>query len=85
MTHQERQYAIHRIRAKRQFWLHLAIFGIMSAYFVFLWARSPSATFWPMWAMLGWGIGLVAHASQVFGWERSITEDRILREIERSR
>jgi hypothetical protein len=84
MTPEQRQYAIHRIRAKRQFWVHVAFFAAMAAYFVFLWARSSSTTFWPIWAMLGWGIGLVAHAQHVFGWERSISEDRIQREIDRS-
>ena len=85
MTLEQRQYAIQRTRAKRQFWLHVAFLGAMAVYFVLLWARSSSATFWPIWALFGWGIGLVAHAQRVYGWERSISDDRNEREIDRSR
>jgi hypothetical protein len=84
MTLGQRQYAVDRIQAKRQFWLHLAFFAMMSAYFVFLWAQSSAAVFWPVWPILGWGIGLVAHAYHVFGWERPISEERIKREIDRA-
>jgi cytochrome c oxidase assembly factor CtaG len=84
MTLEQREYAIHRIRAKRQFFLHVAFFAAMATYFIVLWAQSSAAFFWPVWPMIGWGIGLVAHASHVFGWERGISEERIRREIDRS-
>jgi hypothetical protein len=55
----------------------------MSVYFVFIWAQTAADLFWPIWAMLGWGIGLGAHAVNVLGWSMPISEDRIQREIER--
>ena len=84
MTSQLRQQAIHRIRARQQFYIHLAFHLAMSVYFVFLWARSGAPVFWPAWALIGWGIGIVGHASHVFGWHRPISEERIQREIDRS-
>lgn len=84
MTLEQRQRAIGRIRAKRHFWLHVAFFAAMAVYFVFLWAQSSASFFWPVWALIGWGMGLVAHAYHVFGWERPISEERIQREIDRS-
>ena len=84
MNNQLRNQAIHRIRARQQFYVHLAFFLAMGVYLVAVWARSGSPFFWPAWALIGWGIGLVAHASHVFGWQRPISEERIQREIDRS-
>lgn len=79
-----RQQAIYRIRARQQFYVHLVFFLAMNVYLVALWARSGAPFFWPIWALFGWGIGLIAHASHVFGWQRTISEERIRREINRS-
>lgn len=84
MNPQLREQAIHRIRARQQFYVHLAFFLVMGVYFMVLWARSGSPVFWPIWALFGWGIGLAAHASHVFGWRRPISEERIQREIDRA-
>ncbi|MGB7860660.1 MAG: 2TM domain-containing protein [Acidimicrobiia bacterium] len=84
MNSELREHAIHRIRARQQFYVHLVFFLAMGAYLVAVWARSDAPYFWPIWALLGWGIGLVAHASHVFGWQKPISEERIQREINRS-
>lgn len=83
MSNQSREHAIHRIRARQQFYLHLAFTLALSVYFVALWARSDGSDFWPIWPVLGGGIGLAAHASHVFGWRPLISEARIQREIDR--
>lgn len=84
MSSQMRQHAIHRIRARQRFYVHLVFFLVMGAYFIALWARSGAPTFWPIWPLFGWGIGLAAHGSHVFGWQGPISEERIQREINRS-
>lgn len=84
MNTQIREQAIHRIRARRQFYLHLGFYLVMSVYLVVVWARSGSPFFWPIWAVAGWGIGVATHGSHVFGWQRPISEERIQREIDRS-
>lgn len=84
MDDQIRRQAIHRIRARQQFYVHLVFFLAMNVYLVAVWARSGAPYFWPIWALFGWGIGIAAHASHVFGWQRPISEDRIQREINRS-
>ncbi len=83
ISEQQRRHAIARIRAKQQLGVHALVFALMGAYFIFLWARSGSAVFWPAWAMFGWGIGLAGHAFHVLGWQRGISEDRIRREVSR--
>ncbi len=84
MNAKVRQQAIYRIRSRQQFYAHLAFFLVMSAYLIVLWDRSDAPDFWPVWPLLGWGIGLVAHGSHVFGWRKPISEKRIQREINRS-
>lgn len=83
MTDEQRQQAINRIRAKRGFWVHLAVYIAVNALLVFIWAASSGDYFWPIWPMLGWGIGVVGHAATVYVGPSTISEDRIDRELRR--
>ena len=83
MNEEKRQWAIERIRAKRGFWIHFGVYLAVNALLVFIWATDPSGSFWPMWALLGWGIGVVAHALRVFIGPSEISEERIDRELRR--
>ncbi len=84
MSIQSREQAIHRIRARRHFVVYLVFYLALTAYLISLWARSGADHFWPMWALLGGGIGLATQASHVFGWQLPINEERIRREIDRN-
>lgn len=83
MTEEQRRQAISRIRAKRGFWMHFASYIFVNLLFVLIWFTTGSGYYWPVWPMLGWGIGLVAHALAVFGGFRPISEEQIQKEIER--
>lgn len=78
-----RARAIERLKKKRDFKLHLAIYVIVNALLISLWAVSGTSFFWPVFPLAGWGIGIVAHAFDVYGGEPS--EERIQHEIERLR
>ena len=81
MTEEQRDWAVKRIRAKRAFWTHLTVYVAVNAFLVILWAVTLQGDFWPIWTMVGWGIGLAAHAISVFAGGSEITEERIEREI----
>lgn len=81
MTDEQREWAIRRIRAKQGFWVHLAIYLAVNTLLVFIWAAGPRDYFWPVWPMLGWGIGVVAHAAAVLVGPSTISEERIEREL----
>lgn len=85
MTVEERRLAIERIQARRGFYMHLVVYVIVNAGLVLLWALQDAGNFWPMWPMIGWGIGVIAHGFGVFVGPRPITEDQIQREVERGR
>jgi 2TM domain len=78
----KREAAIKRVKAKRGFRIHLAIYLVVNALLVVVWALSGAGYFWPILVMLGWGIGLVFH-----GWsaylKKPISENEIRREMER--
>ena len=84
MSTQTRKQAIHRIRARRHFAIYVVFYLALAAYFVHQWAQSGATDFWPVWPLLGGGIGLVAQASHLFGWQLPITEERIQRELNRN-
>lgn len=82
MTDEQRQSAIQRIRAKREFWVHFAVYVAVNAFLVLIWAMTSAEYFWPIWPILGWGIGLVAHAVSAYRGPSEISEAQIEREMQ---
>jgi hypothetical protein len=57
-----------RARAKAAFQRHLFTYLWVNGLLVVIWALTNfGGYFWPIWPMLGWGIGLGAHAFSVYG------------------
>ena len=77
-----REAAIRRLKARRGFRQHLAMYAVVNGFLVVIWAITGGGDFWPVWSMVGWGIGLALHGWGVYG-ERPITEAEIQREMEK--
>ena len=82
MQEDRRDQAIKRVKAKRDFRTHLAVYVIINALLVGIWAMSGAGYFWPAWPILGWGIGLAFHAWDAY-FEKPISEDEVQREMQR--
>ena len=80
---ERRAAAVARITAKRDFRNHAFVYCAVNTLLVVIWAASGAGYFWPIWAIGGWGIGLAAHAWNVYG-DRSISESEIIEEMNRS-
>jgi len=76
-----RELAIKRIKAKNDFIVHLLIYLAINGMLVFTWAFTGAGFFWPIFPIVGWGIGVIAHDYQVY-WGDSYSEERIRREME---
>jgi 2TM domain len=80
-----RQRAVRQVRKRRDFYGHLLAFVLVNAAVITIWATvGGGGFFWPIFLILGWGIGLVMHAWDVF-YESYEDEGQIQREIERMR
>jgi len=77
-----REAAVKRLKAKRDFKTHVATYLFVNTMLVVIWAVADGGYFWPIWPILGWGIGLVLDGWRVY-FQRPITEDEIRREMER--
>ncbi|HEX2084380.1 MAG TPA: DUF1707 domain-containing protein [Solirubrobacteraceae bacterium] len=53
---------------RRDFREHLRAYVMVMALLVAIWALTGAGYFWPVWPMLGWGIGVWSHASAVGGF-----------------
>jgi hypothetical protein len=81
----EREQALKRLEAKRGFRVHATAYVAVNVFLIIIWALTDRGdNFWPIWPLLGWGIGLALHAWGTYG-QRPITEADIQREIDRSR
>jgi hypothetical protein len=77
-----REQARDRIKKKRDFQTHLFMYVVINAVLVAIWAiATPDAFFWPIFPMLGWGIGVAGNAWDVF-LRRPITEADVDREMQ---
>src|SRR5205823_4458842 len=43
--------------------IHLTVYTVVNLMLIGIWAASGAGYFWPIWPMLGWGIGLGSHAA----------------------
>jgi hypothetical protein len=75
-----RQMAIERLKKRGEFGAHLLAYVLVNAFLVAIWALTGAGFFWPVFPILGWGIGVAFNALDVY--RRPPTEDRIRREIE---
>jgi uncharacterized membrane protein len=79
-----RELAIERLKKKREFTGHLMAYVLVNTMLVVIWAVTGAHFFWPVFPILGWGIGLFFHAWDVYSVQE-ITEERVEREMERLR
>jgi len=79
-----RKLAVSRLKKRRDFSTHVVIYIIVNAMLVGIWAVTGAGFFWPIFPILGWGIGVGANAWDVYG-RKPITEEEVQRETERLR
>lgn len=81
-----REKALAQIKKKREFGAHLLTFVLVNALLIVIWAATGAGFFWPIFPLLGWGIGLAFHAFNTFrGPSRGPSEAQIAREMDRLR
>ncbi len=82
-----RQLAIGRLRKKREFIQHLAVYVVVNLVLNLIWLfTTPGGFYWPMFPLFIWGIGIAFHAMEVFSQvfsPASPPEEQIQREIAR--
>jgi hypothetical protein len=77
-----RETAVQRLRKKRDLQAHLLAYVMVNLLLNGIWLITmPGGFYWPMFPLLGWGIGLAFHIWDVYAPRP--TEDQILREIRR--
>ena len=82
-TDEQREAAIERLKAKRAFQGDVVSYVVVNLFLVGIWAVSGAGFFWPIFVILGWGVGLAIHVWQIYG-RREITEDDVAREMQRT-
>lgn len=71
-----REREARRILRRRTWWLHAAVFTATNIALVVIWALTGADHPWFVYPLVGWGIGLAAHAASAF--LLASTEDIVL-------
>lgn len=74
-----------RVEARLAFYRHATVYVLVNLFLIILnLLRSPDEL-WFYWPLLGWGIGLLSHAFNVYSyrWEGPRKDRMIQRELER--
>ena len=78
-----RSRALQRIKKRRDLGAHILAYLLVNGSLIAIWFATGHGFFWPVFILLGWGIGLVFHIWDVYRGEPS--EADIQREIDRLR
>jgi hypothetical protein len=82
-TSTARGRALRRLKKRRDFFAHLLVYFLVNTFIVIIWAvTSGDGFFWPIFPMVGWGIGVVMNAWDVWRADEFSEED-VAREIQR--
>jgi hypothetical protein len=80
------QEASKRVKAKKDFYVHLAVYLVVNAFLVIIWAYPAGGGYhWFIFPLGGWGIGLIFHALDVFFFSRRVDRAAIEKEAEKIR
>jgi len=77
-----RDRAVRRLKKRRDFFAHLLVYFLVNTFLVVIWAVTSSGFFWPMFPIVGWGIGVVMNAWDVWRGDE-FSEEEIAGEIQR--
>lgn len=78
-----RERAVRRLKKRRDFFTHLLVYVLVNVFLVAIWAATSSGGFfWPIFPIVGWGIGVVMNAWDVWRPEE-FSDEQIAREIQR--
>ena len=75
-----------RVKAKKDFYIHLAVYVCVNIFLVIIWAFPAGGGFpWFIFPLAGWGIGILFHFLEVFVFERKLDRAAIEKEAEKIR
>ncbi len=81
-----RRLAVRRADMKLAFRSHLMAYVVVNAGLVAIYLMTSFGSyFWPIWPMLGWGIGLGTHAVSVYTNGENVRDRLIEEELEKLR
>ena len=75
-----------RVKAKRDFYVHLVVYAVVNIMLVIIWAFPAGRGYpWFWWVIGGWGIGVLFNFLDVFVWQRGGDKKAIEKEAEKIR
>ena len=80
-----RKQAIHSLRKKKNFRNSLIAYVLVNLFLIGIWAVSDSDTFWPIWVIGGWGIGIAFQAYDTYERRSTVSEAQVSEEMNRIR
>ena len=88
MTDEElMQTARRRVAMKKAFQIHLMVYISVNLFLVavfFITSRNNWQNyFWPMWPMMGWGLGLAIHGAVVYSNVFASGNDQVMKEYQK--
>lgn len=72
------------VQKKRDFTVNAISYVAVNAMLVMIWFTTGRGYFWPIWPMLGWGLGLAIHGVDLFRYSNGGGyQDQVEREYQR--
>ncbi len=78
-----REEARTRLKKRSDFHAHVLVYVLVNTFLVIIWAMTGAGFFWPVFPIVGWGIGVVMNGWDVY--REPPSEEQIRREMDRLR
>ncbi|HLW16471.1 MAG TPA: 2TM domain-containing protein [Actinomycetota bacterium] len=78
-----RSRALAALKKKHDFRSHVVAYVVINAMVIGIWAVTGAGFFWPVFPILGWGVGVILNGWDVYSKQPS--EQQVQREIDRLR
>jgi hypothetical protein len=72
----DKQQALERVKALKNYYMHLGTFVVVNIFLFFLDISDGSAD-WFYWVLFGWGLGLISHTVSMFAFTKSWEDKKV--------
>lgn len=77
-----RDRALKHLKKRRDFAGHIIVYLLVNSFLITIWAITSGGFFWPLFPIVGWGIGVVMNGWDVWRGDE-FTEEQITHEVRR--
>jgi hypothetical protein len=71
-------------QTRASFKMNAIVYSLVNAFLVLIWYLTGRGYCWPIWPIIGWGLGMAIHGFRAYGWTDTHRVEREYQKLQRS-